>query len=357
MYAQGEQEDHYQEAIGVSEAFLLFQEQLSRVATVDRPVLIVGERGTGKELAARRIHYLSRRWEEPLVELNCAALAPGLIESELFGHEAGAFTGAAGRRRGRFEGADGGTLFLDELGNVPLEVQEKILRVVEYGVFERVGATDAIRVDVRLVGAANVDLPSLAREGRFMADLLDRLSFEVLYAPPLRDRREDIPVLAEHFANRMAVELGLDEAPVFAPEAVRSLAAYAWPGNVRELKNVVERAVYRAEGGLVDDIVFDPFASPYRPAFLPAQAPVARHDVAPPLGEDSAARDGGVPEPPLDFKEAVAAYETAILRTALRRARFNQREAAASLQLSYHQFRGIYRKYRPALEIEQATEP
>ncbi len=159
-------------------------------------MLLIGERGTGKELAARRLHYLSPRWSGPLVTLNCAALAPGLVESELFGHEAGAFTGAAGRRRGRFELADRGTLFLDEIGAMPLPVQEKILRVVEYGEFERVGGSAAIKVDVRVVGATHADLPALARMGRFKRDLLDRLAFAVLTLPPLRARTGDAALLA-----------------------------------------------------------------------------------------------------------------------------------------------------------------
>ncbi len=234
-----------EEALGHSEAFLAAQERLSRVAKVDRPVLIIGERGTGKELAARRLHFLSPRWEQPLVALNCSALTPTLIEAELFGHEAGAFTGATRRRAGRFEAADGGTLFLDEIANIPVEAQEKILRVVEYGTFERVGSAESIHVDVRIVGATNADLTALVREGRFKQDLLDRLSFEVLYLPPLRDREGDVTMLANHFAARMAFELGREEVPVFGDAAMAELEAYAWPGNVRELKNVVERAVYR----------------------------------------------------------------------------------------------------------------
>ena len=192
------------EALGRSEAFLDFQARLSRVAAIDRPVLLVGERGTGKELAARRLHYLSLRWDHPLVALNCAALAPSLIESELFGHEAGAFTGAQQRRAGRFEAADTGTLFLDEIGSIPLQVQEKILRVVEYGTFERVGSADVVEVDARIVGATNADLRALVCEGRFKQDLLDRLSFEVLHVPPLRERAEDLLLLANHFAAHMA---------------------------------------------------------------------------------------------------------------------------------------------------------
>jgi psp operon transcriptional activator len=159
------------EALGQSEIFLEFQERLSRVARVNRPALLLGERGSGKELAVSRLHYLSPRWEGPLIALNCAALSPTLIESELFGHEEGAFTGAVRRRAGRFEAAHGGTLFLDEIGQIPLEVQEKILRVVEYSTFERVGGSQPIQVDVRIIGATNADLAGLTKEGRFKADL------------------------------------------------------------------------------------------------------------------------------------------------------------------------------------------
>ncbi|MDH4012173.1 MAG: sigma 54-interacting transcriptional regulator, partial [Desulfobacterales bacterium] len=190
------------EALGQSEPFLEFQERLSRAAPINRPVLLIGERGTGKELAAARLHYLSNRWQAPMVALNCAALSPSLIESELFGYEKGAFTGALQRRFGRFESADRGTLFLDEIGSIPLEVQEKILRVVEYNVFERVGSSESIEVDVRIIAATNADLNDLARQNRFKRDLLDRLSFEVLFLPPLRERKEDIALLAGHFAGR-----------------------------------------------------------------------------------------------------------------------------------------------------------
>ena len=228
-----------QEALGQSEAFLTFQEHLSRAARVDRPVLILGERGTGKELAATRLHFLSKRWQQPFVALNCAALSPSLIESELFGHEAGAFTGATARRVGRFEMANEGTLFLDEIGLIPTETQEKILRAVEYGVFERVGSSRPVRVDVRIIGATNADLRTLAHAGRFRQDLLDRLSFEVLHLPPLRARQEDIMLLANHFAARMAHELGWEDVPEFSDEAIMALEGYPWPGNVRELKNVV----------------------------------------------------------------------------------------------------------------------
>jgi psp operon transcriptional activator len=328
--------DALPEALGESEVFLDFQDRLSRVAKVERPVLIIGERGTGKELAARRVHYLSKRWQEPLVELNCAALASTLIESELFGHEAGAFTGAQRQRRGRFEMANGGTLFLDELGNIPLPVQEKILRVVEYGRFERVGGTEQISVDVRIVGATNADLASLADSGRFMRDLLDRLSFEVLYLPPLRARQEDILLLANHFALRMAFELGRSQMPSFSDAVEAALEAYPWRGNVRELKNVVERAVYQATDDVIERVVFDPFDSPF--------APIA--------AADAPERTSPIPQAPspailLDrpFGELVEDYERRLLSTALAQARFNQRKAASLLGLTYHQFRGLYRKY------------
>ena len=247
--------------LGKSDVFLDFQQQLARVAKVQRPVLLIGERGTGKELAAARIHFLSPRWGGPFVKLNCAALSPSVLESELFGHEAGAFTGAARRRVGRFEAANGGTLFLDEIGQMPMPVQEKILRVVEYGSFERVGASEPVRVDVRLVGATNADLPAMVAAGKFKPDLLDRLSFEVLFVPALRERGAgDIDLLARHFAARMAVELRLESAcRSSARRRRRRCAAYPWPGNVRELKNVVERAVSRAEGEAIQEIVFDPF--------------------------------------------------------------------------------------------------
>ena len=258
------------EAIGNSDAFLQFQESLSQVAPVNRPVLLMGERGTGKELAAMRLHYLSPRWQEPLVALNCAALTPSLIETELFGHEKGAFTGASQSRKGRFEAAEGGTLFLDEIGNTPLEVQEKILRVVEYGTFERVGGSAAIEVDVRLVGATNADLLALTESDLFKRDLLDRLSFEVLFLPPLRKREGDIRLLANHFASRMAFELGREEPPEFSREAMGRLERYAWTGNVRELKNVVERAVYKTDKTLITEIDFNPFDSPFRLPMTPA---------------------------------------------------------------------------------------
>lgn len=338
-----------QEALGQSEAFLQFQEEVSRVAGVDRPVLVVGERGTGKELAATRLHFLSKRWQQPFVALNCAALPASLIESELFGHELGAFTGATARRTGRFESADGGTLFLDEVGLIPVEVQEKILRVVEYGAFERVGSSRSVRVDARIVGATNADLPAMAEVGRFRRDLLDRLSFEVLYVPPLRERREDIMLLANHFAARISHELGRRELPEFGDDAVAALERYAWPGNVRELKNVVERSVYRAETMPVTRIVFDPFRGKRMEGehgTAAVTAPVRPAESAPARPGDEDEADG------LDFTAAVRRVELGMLRKALERARHNQRRAAGLLGLTYHQFRGLFRKYADDLRDE-----
>ncbi|WP_147822350.1 phage shock protein operon transcriptional activator [Salidesulfovibrio onnuriiensis] len=323
------------EAVGQSESFLKFQEQLSLAARADRSVLIIGERGTGKELAAAKLHYLSRRWDGPFIPLNCAALAQPLLDSELFGHEAGAFTGAAARRKGRFEAADNGTLFLDEIANLSKEAQEKILRAVEYGVFERVGGVAPVSVNVRVVGATNEDLPSLAGDGKFKRDLLDRISFEVLTLPPLREREGDIELLAYHFAGRMAVEMGFSGVPDFSEQAINSLLSHSWPGNVRELKNVVERAVYRSDGDLVDDIVLDPFESPFRPA-----SPKAPQDKPAPREPARTGADLGTP-----LREALCALEKAYLDQALAKTKHNQRRAADLLGMTYHQFRGLYRKH------------
>ena len=341
-----------QDALGQSDAFLTFTEQLSRVARVDRPVLLIGERGSGKELAAAKLHYLSSRWEAPLVALNCAALAPALIEAELFGHERGAFTGAMQDRAGRFEAADGGTLMLDEIGLIPIEAQEKILRAVEYGSFERVGSSRPMSVDVRIIGATNADLPALARAGRFKEDLIDRLSFEVLHVPPLRERRDDILLLARHFAARMAAELGLADPPEFSRAAAAALLGHPWPGNVRELKNVVERAVYRAGDGAIEEIVFDPFARQGQrdagPA-LPVSPPGAAFDR--PAAAEPAATDAAWSGP---LRDAVARVEIAMLRRALAECHHHQRRAAERLGLSYHQFRGLYGKHARVLAAPSA---
>ena len=325
------------EAVGQSEAFMDFQERLAMVAPVERPVLLLGERGTGKEMAATRLHYLSQRWEGPFISLNCAALTPSLIEAELFGHEKGAFTGAGQRRTGRFESADGGSLFLDEIGLIPPVVQEKILRVVEYGVFERVGSSSPVAVDVRIIGATNADLAKLVEDGRFKRDLLDRLSFEALFLPPLRVRKGDILLLAEHFARRMAGELGRTAAPVFSTAVTTLLERHPWPGNIRELKNVVERAVYRTRGDRIRTVDFEPLRSPYSPpASTPCEMPPTPIDP----GDDVVRVPAG-----MTLKAAVARLERSMMETALRQTQYHQKKAASLLGLTYDQFRGLKRKH------------
>ena len=243
--------DRTQQVVGQSYAFLDSIERASSAAALNRPVLVIGERGTGKELIAERLHRLSPRWAGPLITMNCAALAETLIEAELFGHEAGAFTGATKAREGRFEEADGGTLFLDELATLSAGAQERLLRAVEYGEVTRIGANKPVQVDVRIVAATNEHLPGLVEKGRFRADLLDRLAFEVVTLPPLRAREGDVPVLADHFGRRMASEIGWHEWPGFSAAASEVLATYDWPGNVRELKNVIERAVVVCTGEVI----------------------------------------------------------------------------------------------------------
>ena len=312
----------------------LFREMLAHVsqaAPLNRPVLVIGERGTGKELVASRLAFLSPRWDRPFIKLNCAVLGEALLDSELFGHEAGAFTGATRRRPGRFELADGGTLFLDEIATASLAVQEKLLRVIEYGSFERVGGNDTQRVDVRVIAATHADLPELSRTGAFRADLLDRLAFDVIGVPALRDRREDVALLGSHFAIRMTRELGREMFAGFAPEAMETLRRHDWPGNVRELRNVVERSVYRMKDPAkpLERIVLDPFPVPSTvnaepPARAPVQTPTST--ASPPGGEG-------------DFLSRTRAFEAELLTEALRSSRFNQRAASRALGLTYYQFR------------------
>lgn len=328
--------------IGESEAYLDCMEQVSRVAKINRPVLVIGERGTGKELVAARLHYLSQRWEQPRVTINCAAFSPDLLEAEIFGHERGAFTGAVRTKIGRFERAANGTLFLDELANSPMALQEKLLRVIEYGEFERVGGTETIAIDTRIIAATNQDLPDLCRRGKFKEDLLDRLSFEVITLPPLRARREDIPLLVAHFATRMVVEMDLETPPAFTEQALASMMDYAWPGNIRELKNVVERAVYRSMGETIHHIAFDPFQSPYRlkkpdsVALAPATNATKAPDSAPPAIEPET--------PPKDLPSAIEAVERRMVTAALEKHQYNQKKASETLGVSYYQLRRIMKR-------------
>lgn len=329
--------------IGQSTAFLDAVERASRAAAMQRPVLIIGERGTGKELIAERLHRLSPRWGEPLITLNCAALPETLIEAELFGHEAGAFTGATRTRAGRFEEADKGTLFLDELGTLSMGAQERLLRAVEYGEVTRIGASRAIRVSVRIVAATNEDLPAKAARGEFRADLLDRLSFEVITLPPLRVREGDIAVLSDYFGRRMAAEMGWEAWPGFASHVAGELVDYAWPGNVRELRNVIERAVYRWDDweAPIGHVQFDPFDSPWKPLPM-ARAPQGKAATPARAAPAAPAQDY---ESIADLRGAVEAHERAILEHTLGRHRWNQRQTAKALGLTYDQLRHCIRKH------------
>ncbi len=327
--------------IGEAPSWLEAQEHVSRLAPLDRPALIIGERGTGKELIGERMHFLSKRWEGPFVKVNCAALSEELLDSELFGHERGAFTGATDRRLGRFELANGGTLFLDEIATASMQVQEKLLRVVEYGEFQRLGGEKVLSTDVRVVAATNVDLPSRAAEGRFRADLLDRLAFDVVTLPPMRARPGDISLLADFFARRMARELA-EDFPGFAPSAIKAMEAHDWPGNVRELRNFAQRITYRVlASGSTDPVRFDPealdpFASPFRPtATLTTPVPVIIGDRVP----------DPLPDAGLSLDEQIRLLETQRIDEALAETEGHQGKAAERLGLTYHQFRGLLKKH------------
>lgn len=314
--------------LGEANSFLEVLEQVSRLAPLNKPVLIIGERGTGKELIANRLHYLSGRWDGPFISLNCAALNENLLDTELFGHEAGAFTGAQKRHPGRFERADGGTLFLDELATAPMLVQEKLLRVIEYGELERVGGSQPLQVNVRLVCATNADLPEMVAQEKFRADLLDRLAFDVVLLPPLRERRSDIMLMADQFAIQMCRELGLPLFPGFSERARETLMGYRWPGNIRELKNVVERSVYRhgTSETELDDIILDPFLR------------TQRHEKEPAQPSDHAL--------PLDLRQFQLDQEKQLLEQSLNEAKYNQKRAAELLSLTYHQLRALLKKHQ-----------
>ncbi len=296
-------------------------QQVQQVASIPRPVLVRGERGTGKELIAAALHYGGARADRPFVKLNCSALSETLLESELFGHEKGAFTGAGETRRGRFETADGGTLFLDEIGNTTLEFQRILLRVIEYQEFERIGGSRTIRVDVRIVAATNADLEAEIEAGRFRADLYDRLRFTEITLPPLRDRREDIRPLVAFFAHQLSEEVPSIPKRAFDEPCLAVLEAYAWPGNVRELKFAVERALCVADEDRVTI------------ADLPPEIVGGRSVQISELGTGQA------------FDEQMAAVERGLLLRALERNGDSQKAAAASLDLTYDRFRHLLRKH------------
>ncbi|MEO1311500.1 MAG: phage shock protein operon transcriptional activator [Pseudomonadota bacterium] len=327
--------------LGESPAFLAMLAHVSAAAPLERPLLVSGERGAGKELVAARIHFLSSRWDGPFVKVNCAALSEDLLDAELFGVEAGAFTGAVKRRAGRFERADGGTLFLDEIASASARVQEKLLRVIEYGEYERLGGTETLACDVRVIAAANVNLAERAGRGDFRADLLDRLAFDVIAVPPLRERPEDIPLLAAHFGARMATEIEA-EFHGFSTHATAALSAHDWPGNVRELRNAVERAVYRwvadDHAGPVDELQLDPFAEGGAQGAELSEKPAAGN----PSQTAAALR---APPSAYDFRAFMDREEKRLAAEALAAAGGSQARAARRLGLSYDQMRGLVRKH------------
>jgi DNA-binding NtrC family response regulator len=322
--------------VGRSPAMRRVFETIDKVADADVTVLVRGESGTGKELVANALHYRSPRRTKPLVKMNCAALSRELVESELFGHEKGAFTGAIARREGKFEAADGGTLFLDEVGDMPLETQAKLLRAIQEKEFERVGGNQPIRVDVRLIAATNQDLEAATRAGRFREDLYYRLRVVELPLPSLAERREDIPLLVEHFLREAAERFGRTPKPL-TPEALRACVAHPWRGNVRELRSAVEQALLLASG-----------------------EGITERDL---LGDKSAGAEPAKPEPchdaTLSFRDAkdrfVADFERGFLLQALRRAGGNITKAAEEIGMYRQNFQQKMREL--GITVEDGAEP
>lgn len=301
--------------IGSAVTFKQVIEEARMLAKIPRPIMIQGERGTGKELLARAIHLESDRKKQPYVVVNCAAFQEDLFAAEMFGREKGAYTGAVDSRPGRLELADGGTLFLDEVANMSRAVQEKLLRVIEYQQFERLGGSKPISVDVRIIAATNANLDQLMEKSEFLPDLYDRLSFAVLTLPPLRKRREDIPSLIEHFICQLHKEIPNLEHKSFTPSAIQELQNYHWPGNIRQLKNIIERIYISDEDGTINA----------------SELPIEITSVEPIRG---------------NFYEKVRAYEINLLLNSLKDFNGNQRAAAENLGMSYDQFRHFYKKYK-----------
>jgi nitrogen regulation protein NR(I) len=321
LHRELEQQYSFTGIVGKSPCMEEVYELVKRVAATNASVLIQGESGTGKELVARSIHHNSRRQDSPLIILNCAALAEGVLESELFGHEKGAFTGAIRRKAGRFELAHGGTLFLDEIGEIPVATQLKLLRVLQEHEFERVGGEKTIKVDVRIIAATNRDLMAAVREGRFREDLYYRLNVVNITMPPLRERREDIPALAGHFLGKFALETG-KRVERIDPKAMEMLVHYDWPGNVRELENIMERAVVLEKGDTIT------------PASLPM-----------PLRVEGDGESIKIPQGTGSITEVLEDLEKQLIMKALRENGGSQTAAAGALGLKRSTLRYKLEKY------------
>ncbi|MFO0605874.1 MAG: sigma-54 dependent transcriptional regulator [Polyangiales bacterium] len=337
LRARVRDENRFDNLLGVSAPMRSLFKTIAQVAPSRATVLLTGESGTGKERVAQAIHESSNRREGPFVKLHCAALAETLLESELFGHEKGAFTGAAARREGRFKLAHGGTLFLDEISEVSPAIQVKLLRVLQEREFERVGGNETLKVDVRIIAATNRDLAQLVREGKFREDLYYRLNVVALRLPPLRERREDIPLLADFFLQRFARDAG-KKLRGFSPDALAVLTAYPWPGNVRELENAVERAVVLAREGMVDREHFS----------LPpvASAPVSR----PPESVAPAAPAGSQGPMPSVPGSTLADLERYAILSSLDACGGSTHKAAAMLDVSVRMIQYRLREYRHGIK-------
>ncbi|WP_096086336.1 phage shock protein operon transcriptional activator [Agaribacterium haliotis] len=340
-----------QTIIGQSNALLSCLDQVGKLANIKRPVLIIGERGSGKELIAERLHFLSAHWQEQFNKLNCATLSDSLIDSELFGHESGAFTGAQKRRKGLFERSHKGSLFLDEITTLPLRSQEKLLRVTEYGELQRLGGETLLEVDVRLIAASHDDIVDKVNSGEFRADLLDRLSFDVIQVPALRDRGEDIELLAEHFAKRFCAELGLQVFAGLGEHAKEQLYQYHWPGNIRELRNVIERSIVRSDkkDEKLEQLIIEVLPASTIASEVAAEKP-AHNSIN---KTKSAVKNGSTRSPSQIFKhnlkEEIRQLELQRLKAALEHNQHHQSRAAESLALSYHQFRALLKKHQSEL--------
>lgn len=330
-----------QQLVGESAAFHALMDQVSDSAALNRSMLIIGERGTGKDLIASRLHFLSPRWEQVYVTVNCAAYTDQLLDEALFG-----LTYFDGRADidGHFVRADSGTLMLDNIDHVSLRLQEKLLQALEHGIIDPLGSPDTEEVDVRVIAASTRDLNAMVQEGTFRADLLDRLAFDVLTLPPLRQRQDDIPPLAEHFGRKVASELGAESFAGFTPEAQETLMQQPWPGNIRALKTTVERTV--AQNFLRDEtlsapiasISLDPFGGPWR----------LSESAGSPSQPHSAASDTNLEAPQetaTAFSERVFKFERGLIDEALTTSGNHQGKAANYLGLTYHQFRGLLRKH------------